>query len=84
MFSTDTKYLRLDDDTIIIFSNHLTHSNVAFRMNYSKKDIQSAGFFRIIDGKINCHGRSDSLGVDISSIDNLLIGKMLFGCEYTE
>lgn len=54
------KYIRYDEDRFMIFPVSQTHAEMASGLI----DIISAGFMRVADGQVHCHGRSVSLDID--------------------
>jgi len=75
------KYIKTDENTIIIFSEYLSHDDFE-----SFKPV-SAGFISIgVDENFSlscvCYGESISLGLKSEEIDSILAGKQILGLDY--
>lgn len=61
-------------DIYVLFSDHIKHSDMINNLNVKQELILGAGFVSVIDNKIQCYGRSISLGVNSrGNLDNDLI-----------
>ena len=70
----DTKYVRTNDDDVIIFPTSMEHST------FKHLGIESAGFISIDKDSVSCYGKSISLGLESKpSIDNLFAHQTVFG-----
>lgn len=52
------KYIVFTDGTARVFENHYVHAWMS-----SGKPARSAGFFRETNGKIECYGESETMGL---------------------
>lgn len=57
----------------VLFSNHITHSNMAFNLAAGKPI--SAGFVRFANGKLEAYGESISLKLTYRREDTVIINK---------
>lgn len=52
---------------IVLFSNHLPHSDIAYRCNLTKYKIIGSGFCKFEDGRFRIYGKSHSIGIRSSA-----------------
>lgn len=52
------KYIVFADGTALVFENHYVHAWMS-----SGKPARSAGYFRKANGKVECYGESETMGL---------------------
>ena len=75
MFDNKQKYVKLEDDSIIIFPMIIDHSSFK-----SRKPV-SAGFCYISEEEVNCFGESFTLGIESDEKDSEIATKQIFGFD---
>lgn len=81
----ETKYVRFNDDTFIMFSNQIPHDSAStgpqrfsdYEIRDTRRIPVSAGFVTIEDSKFVCYGKSESLGLSSKKDDTEMINKSL-------
>ena len=73
------KYVRFPDLFIAIVSPTVNHAVVASQFGDAHGKPVSAGFVKIVNGKIICHGRSDTLDLGQLVDDEDLVAAFLCG-----
>lgn len=75
MFDNKQKYVKLADDSIIIFLMIIDHSS------FKSRNPVSAGFCYIYEEEVNCFGESFSLGIEANEKDSEIATKQIFGFD---
>ena len=66
------KYIVFTDGSACVFQKHFVHAWMA-----SGKPARSAGYYREVNGKVECYGESGSLGIKASEDDAKIIAPYL-------
>jgi hypothetical protein len=66
------KYIVFDDGSATVFKMHRVHTWMC-----GDREARSAGFFRVVDGKVECYGESETLGVAANGDDAEIIARCL-------
>lgn len=70
----NNKYIILDDCFPVLFTGAQEHGNVK-----AGRKVTSAGFWKVINGKVSTYGNSLSLKMSPGEFDAEIIQKMIFG-----
>lgn len=58
----------------LVFPESIIHKSIAQR---NMTSVRSAGFFRVVDGKVETYGESDSLNMGPAENDEILIARAI-------
>ncbi len=75
------KYVIMDGAkgmSVVVFSENLQHSDIVVGRN-----VRSAGWVRVFEGRVKCYGDSESLSKKSLPEDTNIVAKTIFGDEST-